>query len=112
MTIDPSKTIARGISLLVLSIAVSACAISYDDSSGRRHILGFADVALPPNAHPEALAGEVLRVTSLGMFVSRHEEGTTIGLGYTSESTAGIRNNALVLGNPNEALATIDGGQE
>ena len=105
-----SRKTVRGFSVLLLSLVISACAVSYDDSAGRRHVVGFVDVALLPNDTSDALAGDVLRTTSLGMLVSRHGNETTLGIGYTSESTADIRDNAFVLGNPNQELSSIVNG--
>ena len=98
--------------LIVISTAVSGCAVSYDDSLGHRHVLGLVDMSVIPAAGNDTLAGNVISLKSLGLHMSHHDGQTMIGLGYTNESTAGIRDNALVLGNPNNALSKFINGAQ
>lgn len=110
--------IARFHRLGTTIIAVSAmapplagCAVSYDDSLGHRHVIGFVDMSVVPVPQGGTLAGNVIAIKSLGAFVSTDQNQTVVGLGYTSESTAAIQDNSMVLGNPNAALASILEGE-
>jgi len=92
--------------------ALGGCALSYDDAAGNRHVVGFVDMSVAP-AKGETLAGNVVAVRTLGLLASRNAQGGTLALGYASETTAAIKDNALVLGNPNEAVRkTFDGEKQ
>jgi hypothetical protein len=91
--------------------ALCGCAVSYDDAAGNRHVLGFADVTVAP-AKNVTLAGDVVAVRTIGLYAGRNAQGRTLGLGYTSEITATIKDNALVLGNPNQAVRQIFEGEQ
>jgi hypothetical protein len=94
----------------LLVLGASGCACSYDDSAGNRHIFGLVDVTIPAPARSETLAGNVVAVTTIGALVSRNAQGSTLALGYARETTAAIRDNALVLGNPGQAAEVISMG--
>jgi hypothetical protein len=101
----------RAWAVLLVLPALYGCAVSYDDAAGNRHVLGFADVTVAP-ARDEALAGNVVAVRSIGLYAGRNAQGSTLGLGYTSETTAVIKDNALVLGNPGQAIHRILGEKQ
>jgi preprotein translocase subunit SecD len=71
----------------------------------------FVDMSVVPVPQGGTLAGNVIAIKSLGAFVSTDQNQTVVGLGYTSESTAAIQDNSMVLGNPNAALASILEGE-
>lgn len=87
--------------------ALAGCAYTYDDAHGYRHIVGFVDVSIASAKDDETIAGNVVSVTSIGVVASKNAQGHTFALGYTSETTAAIKDNALVLGNPNQAVQRI-----
>ncbi len=91
----------RRIGLCALLLAsTSGCAISYGDSAGNRHVIGLVDLAISPATANQALAGNVVAVTTIGALVSHNAQGNTLALGYASETVAAIKDNVLVLGNP------------
>ena len=93
----------------LLASCAGGCAISYDDRAGNRHILGLVDVTIPPPAASQTLAGTVVSVTTFGALASRNAQGGTLALGYASETTAAIKDNALVLGNPLDVEKIAEG---
>lgn len=90
--------------------SLSGCAYRYADTEGRQHIIGLVNLTLASAAKDETLAGETVALETLGLLVDVHETERTFALGYIKQSTASIRNNALVLGSPNERLEDILGG--
>ena len=56
-------------------------------------------------AAPETFAGDVVDVTSLGLSIGQNAQGGYLTAGYNRQTTAALRDNALVLGNPVTALS-------
>ena len=93
----------------LLACSAGGCAIRYDDRAGNHHILGLVEVIIPPPAASQTLAGTVVSVTTFGALASRNAQGGTLALGYASETTAAIKDNALVLGNPLDVEKIVGG---
>jgi len=96
---------------VLLLPALSGCALSYDDAAGNRHVVGFVAMSVAP-AKGETLAGNVVAVRTFGLLASRNAQGGTLALGYASETTAAIKDNALVLGNSGQAVQQIFEGEK
>jgi hypothetical protein len=84
---------------------LSGCALTYTDEAGARHTIGLVDIAVKAPADPATLAGNVVEVTTLGISVGQTAQGAYLTAGYNHETTAALRDNALVLGNPVTAIA-------
>ena len=82
------------------------CAFTYTDEAGARHTIGLVDIAVKAPANPTTLAGNVVDVTTVGVSLGQMAQGAYITAGYNHETTAVLRDNALVLGNPITAIAT------
>jgi hypothetical protein len=91
--------------LLGFGAGLGGCAFTYTDANGDRHAIGLLDIAVRAPAAPETLAGDVVEVTSLGLSVGQNAQGGYLTAGYNHETTAALRDNALVLGNPVTALS-------
>jgi hypothetical protein len=91
--------------LLGLSTALGGCAFTYTDANGDRHAVGLLDVTVRAPAAPETFAGDVVEVTSLGLSIGQTAQGGYLTAGFNRETTAALRDNALVLGNPVTALS-------
>lgn len=100
----------RVMACTVAALGLGGCALSYDDSAGNRHIFGLADVTVVP-PHNETLAGNVVAVTTIGALLSRNAQGNTLAFGYASETTAAIKDDAMVRGNPIEAIHDISNAE-
>ena len=96
----------------LIASCLGGCAISYDDSVGNHHVVGLLDQTTAPARDGKTLAGNVVAISTVGVLVSRNAQGTTFALGYASETTAAIKDNALVLGNPVQAAQTIFEGEK
>src|ERR1700688_3766805 len=90
--------------LLVLGTGLGGCAFSYTDANGDRHAIGLVDITVRAPAASETLAGDIVEVTSLGLSVGQNAQGGYLTAGYNHQTTAALRDNALVLGNPVAAL--------
>jgi hypothetical protein len=95
---------ATALFLLVLGTALGGCAFAYTDANGDHHAIGLVDITVRAPAAPETLAGDVVEVTSLGLSVGQNAQGGYITAGFNRQTTAALRDNALVLGNPITAL--------
>src|SRR5437879_3366331 len=91
--------------LLVLGTGLGGCAFTYTDANGDRHAIGLVDITVRAPAAPETLAGDIIEVTSLGLSVGQNAQGGYLTAGFNRQTTAALRDNALVLGNPISALA-------
>jgi hypothetical protein len=87
------------------AIALCGCALSYTDANGDRHAIGLLDMTIRAPTAPETLAGDVVEITSLGLSVGQNAQGGYLTAGFNRQTTAALRDNALVLGNPVTALA-------
>jgi hypothetical protein len=95
----------RAALLLLAAAGAQGCAFTYTDASGHRHTLGLVDISVRAPAAPETLAGDIVDMTSLGLSIGRNAQGGYLTVGYNRQSTAALRDNALVLGNPITALS-------
>ena len=99
------RTSAVACLLLWLGTALGGCAFSYMDANGDRHAVGLLDVTVRAPAAPETFAGDVVEMTSLGLSIGQTAQGGYLTAGFNRETTAALRDNALVLGNPVTALS-------
>jgi len=90
--------------LFLLGTGGVGCAFTYTDANGDRHTLGLVDITVRAPAAPETLAGDVVEITSLGVSIGQNAQGGFITAGFNRQTTATLRDNALVLGNPVTAL--------
>lgn len=92
-----------GKSSLMLAIAtamLAGCSYSYVDSRGARHVIGLVDVAIEPAGPDSTFAGSVVDITTVGISLTQTEQGGHLGIGYSRDTVAALRDHALVLGNP------------
>jgi hypothetical protein len=89
----------------IAAIPCGGCAVTYTDEAGAQHTIGLVDIAVKAPADPATLAGNVVEVTSVGISVGQTAQGTYVTAGYNQQTTAVLRDNALVLGNPITAIA-------
>jgi hypothetical protein len=78
------------------------CSLTYMDEAGRKHVLGLVHMTVAPSEGPTA--GDVVGVQTLGLSIYQTPIHSGIALGWHSEKTAALKNNALVIGNPITAL--------
>lgn len=108
------KHLQRSAMFLWLAIiGLNGCAAySYTDKDGTQHVIGVVDLAIKPAGKNETLAGNVVSIQTIGVLAARRDGDLTFALGYADETTAAIRDNALVLGDPNQAVRKIFGPKE
>ncbi len=106
VTVPLGRAVAHLLACVLLGF-LGACAFSYVDSDGTRHIIGLVNMRIEPTENSQTFAGEVLDVTSVGLAYHSATGNTSFTIGYSRNVTAALRDNALVLGNP-LAVAEID----
>jgi len=89
-----------GAALSVLTLTCQGCAYTYIDADGNRHAIGLLDVTVHAPASPATFAGDVLETTTIGVTVGQTAQGGYVAVGFNRQTTAALRDNALVLGNP------------
>jgi hypothetical protein len=89
---------------VVAATGMQGCAFTYTDATGGRRTIGLVDMTVMAPADPETLAGDVVEVTSLGLSIGQNAQGGYVTAGYNRQTTAALRDNALVIGNPVTAL--------
>ena len=91
--------------LVVLATGLSGCAFTYTDANDDRHVIGLVDITVRAPVVPETLAGDVVETTSLGLSIGQNAQGGYLTAGYNRQTTAALRDNTLVIGNPVTALS-------
>jgi len=86
----------------------AGCAASWVDEAGVRHVVGLVNLEIRPNEGLPLVAGSVVEIESLGLGIHSGEAGTSITVGYHAETTALLRNDVVVLGDPRAALIRND----
>jgi len=92
-----------------MAAGLTGCAINYTDANGDRHTLGLVDITVRAAAAPETFAGDIVEVTSLGISVGQNAQGGYLTAGYNRQTTAALRDNAFVIGNPVAGLSADHG---
>ena len=83
-----------------MAFLCQACAVSYTDSSGDRHVVGLVNISVHPPSDKRTFAGDVFDLTSVGVAFSQNAQGGFVALGYNREVTAELRNDVLISGDP------------
>ena len=82
------------------ALLLAGCAVSYVDDDGTRHVIGFANIVIPPPDRAMPTAGNVIDLTTVGLSLNDMPDGQSLTLGYSRAVTATLKDNSLVLGNP------------
>lgn len=88
---------ARLAAIVIAGLVAASCAsVTYVDASGGRHVVGFANVTIPPSAN--AAAPSVVSVTTLGLAVHMASPGQSAAmtLGYDRQTVLDMPANACV----------------
>jgi hypothetical protein len=80
---------------LVLGSLLGGCSHLHVDGQGRRHVVGFVWLTLPP-ANVEPVGAESLRARTIGLALTRSPAGDAAVLGYSDATVTVIRNDAQV----------------
>ena len=77
-----------------MAVALSGCALAWDDAEGKRHILGLGYMAVPqPNANSNVTV-HGLDMAGIGFSATRERTGLTVG--YLSERFLTLGDEAAV----------------
>lgn len=91
---------AMRMAAVLAGAALGGCSYSYVDDAGNRRIIGFVDMTVAQAPADSPAAGSVVDVTTVGLSIARHGQGGHLAMGYTRDTVAVLRNDALVVGNP------------
>jgi hypothetical protein len=89
---------------LAATASVPGCALVYTDDAGTKHVIGLTAIEIRPSADPRTVAGDVVDVTVVGLGIFATQANAGAVLGYGREISAAVRDHALVLGNPMQAI--------
>jgi len=73
----------------------SGCSALYVDAEGRRHVIGFVALTLPP-ADAASAAADTLRMRTLGLALTSSPVGSSITLGYSDDTLTAIHRDVVV----------------
>ena len=80
-TVPTGRAFARSLACVLLGF-LSACAYSYVDSDGTRHIIGLVNMQIKPTENSKTFAGDVFDITSVGVAYHSASESTSFTVGY------------------------------
>ena len=105
-----SMCVLRFLSLCMAALALlmCGCAVTKVNADGSREVVGFVHMKLPANSKPGALAGETVELNVLGLLVFNNPVGGGVALGHSREQVTALKNNVLVLRNPDCAAGPND----
>jgi hypothetical protein len=83
---------------------MGACAHTYIDQAGDRHVVGWVNLTLPA-IPPKDQGADWIRLRTIGFAYSSTDIGSAIELGYSDNTLAVIRKNSCVMLDP--ALAPL-----
>lgn len=95
----PSRTRRTGTGLLC-ALILSGCSYSYLDQNGARHVVGLVDMTIAASGDRSSYAGDVVDISGIGVAFSAAPDGWNFSVGYTRETFAGLRDNAMIVDNP------------
>ena len=81
-------------------LGLAGCALSWQEADGSRRVIGFVALRLTDAADHPTFAGTAVDLTTIGLGIAATGEETIVSLGYLNITTAKLRDNALVIGNP------------
>ncbi len=87
----------RSLTAILACLSLSNCvAVSYTDGDNVRHIIGFVDVALPPEDTGESPQATAVRIRTLGVNAFANPEANGVILGYGDATFMTVPNNSCV----------------
>jgi len=90
------------------TVLLGGCSYSYVDEDGATHVIGIGYVKIAPPGDSDAIAGNVVSQTNVGVGVSRIGETVFFNLGYASHAYGKMKDSALVIGDPICAIRRDD----
>ena len=84
----------RCLSGAFMAVALSGCALSWDDSEGKRHLLGLGYMAVPQPKPNSNVTVHGLDMAGIGFSATRERTGLTVG--YVSERFLALGEEAAV----------------
>ncbi len=87
----------RSLTAILVCLSLSNCvAISYTDDDNVRHIVGFVDVALPPEDTEGSFQATAVRIRTLGVNAFSNPEANGVIFGYGDATFMTVPNNSCV----------------
>ncbi len=87
----------RSLLAILVCLSLSNCvAVSYTDDNSVRHIIGFVDVALPPEDTGKSPQATAVRIRTLGVNAFANPEANGVILGYGDATFMTVPNNSCV----------------
>jgi hypothetical protein len=92
------------LAICLVSLCCGSCAFSYTDQSGTHHVIGLVAVDTRPAGTDSPLAGDIVSITSIGVAAGSNAQGGYLAFGYSRQTTAALRDDIVVRGDPVAAL--------
>jgi hypothetical protein len=86
--------------LIIGSVFLGGCAVSYIDSHGIKHVIGFADVSFDTNSDSNGDHSQMIGITNIGFLVSRDPIQSGFSIGYNREAIIVLKDDSCTRINP------------
>ncbi|KHT54456.1 hypothetical protein RJ41_08065 [Alteromonas marina] len=83
--------------LLMVSMLLPGCAVTYVDENGHKNIIGFVNVKTESIEERTLFADETVDVSALGLMFFNSSEQSFVAFGYGRETNTYLKNNVLLL---------------
>jgi len=98
-------TVVKIHGVLCAALICSACACSYIDNDGARHIIGLVNMKIQQTGENKTYAGKVVDMRNIGIAINKNETGGSLSVGYNRELSGYLRDHALIFGDPGRFTA-------
>lgn len=94
--------------VLIACCCLWGCAYTEISDDGSKRIVGLVDLKISSDNEQIAIAGEVIRVRSIGLAILATPINSSITLGYSDNELAAVKDNIFVVGNPLSAMRNMN----
>ena len=106
------RTIIRNLILTAVIHPLFGCSYSVVEGDGTQRVVGFVNLRVTPAARESAFAGNVSVIKTIGLVANRDAVVSTFAVGYNEQTTAYLKNNALVVGDTLHPTAREHGNDD
>ena len=78
-------------------VLLTSCAVTYQDDDGNQRVVGFVSLTISKPLDNAAVAGDKVKITSLGVMYSDTPIHKGLSIGYYSETTTVLKNDVAII---------------
>lgn len=81
---------------VLFSLLIEACAFTYVDDQGAKHVLGFVNMKIEPSITSAQTVAESVQIQSVGVSIYSTPINRGVALGYNRENLTTVHDNTVV----------------